>query len=480
MEVIFNMNDRHIVCKIFKDLSPPDFAQCLAVCRKWNTTLSEEVALNTGFRAKRSAIEEEWIWMKRAFPHVTPLPKYEHQVSGPVRVDQNLAYVTGENVAMFWDVDALLRDDNYHPKTLSVSPRSQCLGATQNLKIFWDNPHGLDSMAWTPGPKLHFYDDNGLAYSNFATASIGETPRQITQETLGVLAVMFDKNDVYIIPRPMQRPDKVELLKVARGRDGSIAFNPVCTLPLTGQEFPYSPCVFFNSRSMRAICGDKFAFFPYHPYFKYYEESGSDPCVLIYDFVGEHLIMREEVVKTREGKSLDSVESGSMNETFFAFATRYGKGPTANEVLRVHMAETGKFLGEYDGVRCNYGFRYTLGVQGIAYLASSGPLKEMCHVLTLTRNGDLEETHRIIDCRNNLLCLGLLGRTGRFLASSIRGMVTVQDMEAEGKPRRVLYNDSEDPCNSFLRFHALGNGSRVLITNEGSPRGRPLACVVSK
>ena len=399
-------------------------------------------------------------------------------MSGPVRVDHNLAYVTGENTAMFWDVDALLRDDNYHPKTLSVSPRSQCLGATQDLKIFWDNPHGLDSMAWSPGPKLHFYDDNGLAYSNFATASIGETPRQITQETLGVLSVMFDKNDVYIIPRPTQRRDKVELRKVHREKDGSIAFNPVCTLPLTGQEFAYSPCVFFNSRSMRAICGDKFAFFPNH--LKYFGDSGSDPAVLLYDFARERLILRQEVGKTREGKNLDSVEAGSMNGTFFAFATRYRKGPQASEVLRVHMTETGKFLGEYDGVRCNYGFRYTLGLQKIAFLSYSGPLKEICRVLTLTAKGDLEETHRIVDRHNNLLCLGLLGRTERYLASSIRGMVSVQDMEAEGKPRRVLYKDSEESCNSFLRFHALGNGSMILITNEGSPRGRPLACVVSK
>ena len=416
MEAIFDMNIRHIVCKIFADLIPPDFAQCLAVCKKWNIVLTEEVKINAAFAAKRKWIEEEWIWMRRGF-RVTHLPKYQFQYYyTPIQVNHNLIYATGQNVAMFWDVESLLADTCYQPKTLTVSSLSLCLAATKEWKVISAqvNPVSVQNF----GPKLLFYDDNGLAFSNYATTSICESPKRITQETFSVLALMFDRDNLYIIEKPKLKEHQVELLQVVKKNDGSIVFESVCMLPLTGQEFPNSQIINLDTRNTRAICGHKFPYFSYHGY---YEASGNEPFVLIYDTEGKSTILSQEVARAREGKTLLAISDGKMDETFFTFITCYGAfgghSTLQLEVLHIYRAETGAYLGEYEGgyhddVAYNYHLSYTLGGRRIAYLTYEPNNNARCHILTLTQNGDLVESYQVLESRENLFRMELIGRTG--------------------------------------------------------------------
>ena len=76
MDLLLNLNVGHILDKIFGNLGPPDFARCLAVSKKWNKALSDEIGTNSVFANKRRSIEDEWLWMQRPV-RITPLPKYD-------------------------------------------------------------------------------------------------------------------------------------------------------------------------------------------------------------------------------------------------------------------------------------------------------------------------------------------------------------------------------------------------------------------
>lgn len=473
MDSLLDLNVWHILGKIFGDLSPPDFARCLAVCRKWNAALREEIRTSSAFSNKRKFIEDEWIWMLRAI-RLTPLTKYD-ELQGRrhfMGINGDLIYTLGLNVAVFWNVgDVLNADRACFPHTIIRPRHSGFLAANEELRILMVTRPTSDGITSTATefttPAILVYDNEGRKKS----------------EITDVEALLLDGDTFYVVQMTtsgfgmdMDVVMELKMLNADYDNAGSIHLRPICNLPLTRRDIRNPVSGPWESNV--AICRRRFTFFMEGQV----ELEDGNPFVLIYDTANNLTILRKELPTTRYDQELRRIEHGQTNETFFAFVTRYGTDATnPRDFLNVHNAESGNLLGEYHGVSMLPYHRYVLGKSKIVYVsfhfATMGPMT--CHVLTMSEDrGSLVETHRIHDSRQGLRptddmfhSKAFVGTRDRFLVlCDASGVVTVQDMDAEGKPRRVIYRQDNVEQYQGQRYNfqleALGEGNGGLLFFE--------------